>query len=93
MMGQMSQEQINVDLFGEIKRLKQENELLNAEKELLQAKWEAQGLMIQKLHKENKRYKTALKEIERWDKMLYSSRELGNFAKKALGLPTIPLED
>lgn len=92
-MGQMSQEQINVDLFDEVKRLKQENELLNTEKELLQSKWEAQGLMIQKLHEENKKYKTALKEIERWDKMLYSSRELGNFAKKALGLPVIPLKD
>lgn len=92
-MGQMSQEQINIDLFDEVKRLKLENELLNAEKEVLQAKWEAQGLMIQKLHKENNRYETALKEIERWDMMLYSSRELGNFAKKALGLPTIPLKD
>ena len=39
------------------------------------------------------RYEKALKEIEKWDSMLYSSRELGNFAKKALGLPTIPLKD
>ena len=35
-------------------------ELLNAEIETLQAKWEAQGLMIQKLHRENQRYKQAL---------------------------------
>lgn len=39
------------------------------------------------------KYEKALREIERWDKMLYSSRELGNFAKKALGLPTIPLKE
>lgn len=39
------------------------------------------------------RYEKALKEIERWDRMLYSSRELGNFAKKALGLPIIPLKE
>lgn len=43
--------------------------------------------------KKVERYEKALKEIERWDSMLYSSRELGNFAKKALGLPTIPLND
>ena len=36
-------------------------ELLNAEIETLQAKWEAQGLMIQKLHRKNQRYKQALK--------------------------------
>ena len=35
-------------------------ELLNAEIETLQAKWEAQGLMIQKLHRKNQRYKQAL---------------------------------
>lgn len=68
-------------------------ELLMAENAVLQAKWEAQGMMIQKLHKENGKFYKALKEIERWDKMLYSSRELGNFAKKALGLPTIPFKE
>jgi hypothetical protein len=40
-------------------------ELLNAEIETLQAKWEAQGLMIQKLHRENQRYKQALEYIQR----------------------------
>ena len=45
------------------------------------------------LREKIERYEKALKEIERWDKMLYSSRELGNFAKKALALPTIPLKD
>ena len=44
------------------------------------------------LKNENNRYKEALQEIERWDSMLYSPRELGNFAKKALGKPTIPLK-
>lgn len=39
------------------------------------------------------KYEKALKEIERWDTMLYSQRELGNFAKKALGLPITPLKD
>lgn len=39
------------------------------------------------------KYEKALKEIEKWDIMLYSARELGNFAKKALGLPRIPLEE
>jgi|SRR5690606_16975882 len=38
-------------------------ELLNAEIETLQSKWEAQGLMIQKLHRENQRYKQALELI------------------------------
>jgi hypothetical protein len=45
------------------------------------------------LNEKIERYEKALREIERWDSMLYSSRELGNFAKKALGLPTIPLKD
>jgi hypothetical protein len=44
-------------------------ELLNAEKDLLQAKWEAQGLMIQKLHNQAEkveRYEKSIKEcIER----------------------------
>jgi hypothetical protein len=40
-------------------------ELFNAEIETLQAKWEAQGLMIQKLHRENQRYKQALEYIQR----------------------------
>ena len=62
-MGQMSQEQINVDLFDEVKRLKKENDLLNADKDLLQSKWEAQGLMIQKLHEENSKYEKALSQV------------------------------
>lgn len=53
----MSQEQINVDLFDEVKRLKMENELLKAENELLQAKWEAQGLMIQNFTKKTRHIK------------------------------------
>lgn len=35
-------------------RLKKKNELLMADNNLLQAKWEGQGMMIQKLHKEIK---------------------------------------
>jgi hypothetical protein len=62
-MGQMSQEEINVDLFDEVKRLKQENELLKADNGLLRAKWEAQGLMIQKLHEENRKYEKALSQV------------------------------
>jgi hypothetical protein len=36
-------------------------ELLNAEKKLLQSKWEAQGLMIQKLHEENSKYEETIR--------------------------------
>jgi hypothetical protein len=36
-----------------VDKLEKEKEIIDAEKELLQAKWEAQGLMIQKLHSEN----------------------------------------
>lgn len=39
------------------------------------------------------RYEKALNEIARWDKMLYSARELGNFAIRELGLPITPLSD
>lgn len=60
-MGLLSQEEINVDLFDEVKRLKLENELLKSENELLQAKWEAQGLMIQKLHKENSKHEETIR--------------------------------
>ena len=44
----------------EVKRLHLELEVARAEKDALQAKWEAQGLMIQKLHEENKRLECAL---------------------------------
>ena len=37
----------------EICELKKENELLYADKAVLESKWRAQGLMIQKLHKDN----------------------------------------
>ncbi|WHY01817.1 hypothetical protein [Neobacillus sp. DY30] len=40
-----------------------ERELLKADNELLKSKWEAQGLMIQKLHKECALLKETLKEI------------------------------
>ena len=42
------------------------------------------------LEAENKRFREALSEISNWDKMLYSPRELGDFAKKALGLLDSP---
>ncbi|BDH60119.1 hypothetical protein MTP04_02490 [Lysinibacillus sp. PLM2] len=42
----------------------QKVELLNAEKDVLQAKWEAQGLMIQKLHEENKRMKETIDKVK-----------------------------
>lgn len=48
---------------------------------------------VQREKAQVERYEKALKEIERWDRMLYSNRELGNFAKRALGLPTVPLKD
>jgi cell shape-determining protein MreC len=54
-------------------------ELFNAEIETLQAKWEAQGLMIQKLHRENQRYKQALEFYA--DEEAYETK----FARKALG--------
>lgn len=41
-------------LVNTIEEKQKENELLNADKELLKSKWEAQGLMIQKLHEEQK---------------------------------------
>jgi hypothetical protein len=40
-----------------------ENELLKIDNELLKSKWEAQGLMIQKLHKECELLKDTLKAI------------------------------
>ena len=46
-----------------------------------------------KLADENEQYREALKEISQWDKMLYSPREMGNLAKKALGIPEVPLKE
>src|SRR5690606_27193365 len=74
-------------------------ELLNAEIETLQAKWEVQGLMIQKLHRENKRYRKALEfyadeknHKREWDTFTDSGVEKsevmkdgGEKARKALG--------
>jgi hypothetical protein len=54
---------VNTIKNNKMERLYKENELLKIDNELLKSKWEAQGLMIQKLHKEVKRYKTALKKI------------------------------
>lgn len=47
---------VNTIKNNKIERLHQENELLKA-------KWEAQGLMIQKLHKEIERFEKVLKNI------------------------------
>ena len=68
-------------------------ELLNAEIETLQAKWEAQGLMIQKLHRENQRYKQALEfyaDSENWipqndDVLSEITMDYGSKAQQALG--------
>jgi hypothetical protein len=51
------------DAIETVKEQHKEIELLKADNELLKAKWEAQGLMIQNLHKEIKKYKEVLKEI------------------------------
>jgi redox-regulated HSP33 family molecular chaperone len=46
-----------------VKMQQKEIDLLKVDNELLKSKWEAQGLLIQRLHKENKRYEKALKSI------------------------------
>ncbi|KZM54929.1 hypothetical protein A3Q35_13305 [Aeribacillus pallidus] len=63
--------QKNLDALDWLIEQAEKVELLNAEKDLLQAKWEAQGLMIQKLHNQAEkveRYEKSIKEcIERMD--------------------------
>jgi len=59
----------NLDALDWLIEQAEKVELLNAEKDLLQAKWEMQGLMIQKLHNQAEkveRYEKSIKEcIER----------------------------
>ncbi|MEK3890232.1 hypothetical protein [Bacillus sp. FSL K6-3431] len=91
--------QLDVDDYAFLaetaKEQQKEIEIAKAESDIKKAAWEAQGLMIRKLHDENERLREALEfyadietyntnVIEQWEPVIPINRDVGERARQAL---------